>query len=143
MIWPLIKGLSVTFGHLFRPHVTVKYPYERREISERYRGRHLLRLDEDGREKCCACGLCEEICPADAIKLYGKEDPEYRYSDVGKYAEYYVIDYARCIFCGLCVDACPRGAIEMTQDYELTVPGPGRVQLLKDKDWLLEKIGGE
>jgi len=62
---------------------------------------------------------------------------------VGKYAEYYVIDYARCIFCGLCVDSCPRGAIEMTQDYELTVPGPGRINLIKDKGWLLEKRGGE
>jgi len=116
MIGPLLKGLRVTFGHLLKPSVTVKYPYEKREVAERYRGRHILKLDEDGREKCCACGMCEEICPADAIKLYGKEDPEFKYSDVGKYAEYYVIDYARCIFCGLWVDSRPRGAIEMTRD---------------------------
>ncbi len=143
MVGPLLKGLRVTFGHLFKPSVTYKYPYEKRPVAERYRGRHVLLVDEDGRERCCACGLCEAVCPANAITLYGAEDPEFKRSDVGKIAETYEINYARCIFCGYCVDACPRGAIIMTTDYELTVPGPTRIHLHKDKDWLLEKKGGE
>jgi NADH-quinone oxidoreductase subunit I len=145
MIGPLLKGLSVTFGHLFKPAVTVKYPYEKREVADRYRGKHLLWVDEKGRERCCACGLCEAVCPADAIRLYGKEDTEYKLSDVGKVAEVYVIDYGRCIFCGYCVDACPRGAIEMTQDYELTEAarkvGPPRQGLVYDKERLMVKMG--
>lgn len=141
MIGPLLKGLKTTFGHLPRRSVTVKYPYERRKISPIYRGRHMLKLDEEGRERCCACGLCEAVCPAGAIRLYGKEDPEFKYSDVGKIAEIYELDYNRCIFCGFCVEACPRGAIEMTQEYELTEPY--RRDLVYTKEKLLEKRGAE
>jgi len=141
MVGPLLKGLSVTFAHLFKRSVTVRYPYKKRAVAPIYRGRHVLKLDEDGREKCCACGLCEEICPVGAIRLYGKEDPEFKYSNVGKIAEIYELDYNRCIFCGFCVEACPRGAIVMTQEYELTEPS--RENLVYTKEMLLEKRGGE
>ncbi len=137
MVGPLIKGLRITFGHLFKPAVTVKYPYEKREVAQRWRGRHLLRLDQEGRELCCYCGLCEAVCPANAIRIYGMEDPTFTKSDVGKIAEIYEIDYRRCIFCGYCAEACPRGAIILTTDYELAEPE--RKRLLQTKEVLLEK----
>ena len=136
MVGPLLKGLKITFTHLFKPAFTVKYPYEKLEVSPRWRGRHVLRVDEEGREKCCYCGLCEAVCPANAIRIYGEEAPPDK-SDVGKIAAIYEIDYRRCIFCGYCEESCPRGAIELTTDYELAEPE--REKLLQTKETLLEK----
>ena len=137
MVGPLLKGLKITFTHLFKPSVTVKYPYERREVAPRWRGRHVLKRDEEGRELCCYCGLCEAVCPANAIRIYGAEDPTFECSNVGKIAEIYEIDYRRCIFCGYCQEACPRGAIVLTTDYELAEEK--REDLLKTKETLMEK----
>jgi len=137
MVWPLIKGLSITIRHLFGPKVTIKYPFEKRKVYPRWRGKHVLKLGEDGRERCCYCGLCEAVCPANAIKIYGMEDPTFERSDVGKIAEIYEIDYRRCIFCGYCQEACPRDAIVLTTEYELAVDS--RKKLLRDKEDLTEK----
>jgi len=141
MIGPLLNGLKITFKHMVTPVVTVRYPYEYREVAERYRGRHILKVDEEGRELCCACGLCEAVCPSRCITIYGEEDEGFERSNVGKIAGFYQIDYTRCIFCGFCVEACPRGAIEMTQFYELVEPAQKgddpRAGLMYDKERLM------
>ena len=54
----LIKGLMVTFRHLFKKKVTVQYPDEKHVPPE---GIDLLR--------CIFCGFCEEACPEEAIEL--------------------------------------------------------------------------
>ena len=113
MIWPLIKGLALTLRYTFSKAVTVQYPEERPEISDRFRGRHLLLQDDRGRIKCVACMLCATVCPAQCIQIEPGEDEE------GKYPQTYRIDLGRCIFCGLCIEACPKEAIRMTKAYEL------------------------
>lgn len=52
-------------------------------------------------EKCSACGLCDAICPADAI--YFLEDPGEPYL---KYPE-------ECWHCGSCRQDCPEEAISI------------------------------
>src|SRR5262245_63660016 len=72
-----LKGMALTFKHMFQPKVTMQYPEERStaddrgtyRISSRWRGTHRMLTDEQGRSKCVACGLCPQICPANCIKL--------------------------------------------------------------------------
>jgi NADH-quinone oxidoreductase subunit I len=115
----LIRGLIVTFKHLFVPCVTIQYPTQRREVSEVYRGLQRLNVDENNREKCVGCGLCEKYCPAEAIKLITTVADEPTPEGYDKKVETYEIDISRCIFCGLCVEACPKDAIRMTGCYEM------------------------
>ena len=74
MIGPLLKGFSLTFKHLFKKKVTVNYPYEKVPVFPKYRGKQVLMRDENGLEKCVACGLCSVACPADAIYLEAAEN---------------------------------------------------------------------
>jgi NADH-quinone oxidoreductase subunit I len=69
----IIGGMWITFKHLFRKNNTVKYPEETREFAPVYRGQHVLKRDEEGRENCTACGLCAVACPAEAITMVAAE----------------------------------------------------------------------
>ena len=73
-----LKGMALTFKHMFEPKVTMQYPEQKSttewSISQRWRGTHRMLTDEQGRSKCVACGLCPQICPANCIKLVPGED---------------------------------------------------------------------
>lgn len=115
----IIKGLLITIKHLFRKKVTIQYPEQVREFSPVYRGRHMLKRDEQGRENCTACGLCALSCPAEAITMKAaerKKGEEHLYREE-KYAEIYEINMLRCIFCGLCEEACPKDAIYLSETF--------------------------
>jgi NADH-quinone oxidoreductase subunit I len=113
-----LSGMALTFRHLTksagdRSTVTIQYPEERRHLSPRWRGTHVMEKHEDGRPKCVACGLCPTICPANCIKLIpGEDDQGNRYPIV------YEIDEFRCIFCGMCQEVCPVEAIHVGQHFE-------------------------
>ncbi|HEX6645116.1 MAG TPA: hypothetical protein VF037_10570, partial [Gemmatimonadales bacterium] len=77
-----LKGMALTFKHMFEPKVTMQYPEEKGtrdvrgtwSLSPRWRGTHRMLTDEQGRSKCVACGLCPQICPSNCIKLVPGED---------------------------------------------------------------------
>jgi NADH-quinone oxidoreductase subunit I len=134
----ILNGMRITFGHLFRKKTTVRYPEVKREFSEIYRGRHVLKRDDEGRERCTACGLCAVACPAEAITMVADErkpGEEHLYREE-KYARIYEIDMLRCIFCGMCEEACPKEAIFLTK--ELVPSEYQRDLLIYGKDILLE-----
>src|SRR5689334_16821340 len=120
MIRPLITGFLTTFRHMFKPKVTVNYPYQKVPMFPKYRGKQVLMRDENGLEKCVACGLCSVACPADAIYLEPAENDGTVMAGP-RYASIYQIHKTRCIFCGYCEEACPVSAIFMGKDYELAV----------------------
>ncbi|RYE34365.1 MAG: NADH-quinone oxidoreductase subunit I [Sphingobacteriaceae bacterium] len=114
----ILSGLSITMKHFFRKPVTIKYPEVKREFSENYRGLHSLKRDENGKERCTACGLCALSCPAEAITMIAAERQpgEEKLYREEKYAAVYEINMLRCIFCGLCEEACPKEAIYLDGD---------------------------
>jgi len=139
----IFKGMAVTLKHmLFSKSVTTQYPEEKRVIAPRYRGRHVLKRDEQGRERCTACYCCAYICPAQCIKIMAADvTPEIQHNHPGdKYAKSFEIDLFRCIYCGFCQEACPKAAIFLEDIYELAVDS--RDKFVIGKDVLVAKEGG-
>ena len=76
VIRPLFVGFATTLKYLFKKPITVNYPEEKLPMFPKYRGKQVLMRDENGLEKCVACGLCAVACPADAIYLEAAENSE-------------------------------------------------------------------
>lgn len=143
----ILKGLRITLGHGIKmlrgkTKVTMQYPEQKWDDSlpEHYRGAPALVKDEQDRERCVSCQLCEFICPPRAIKITPGEIKEgEKWEKVEKYPEAFDIDMIRCIYCGMCEEVCPEQAIYLRKDYAIT--GTTREEMVHDKDKLYE-IGG-
>lgn len=136
----ILGGMWITFKHLFKKNNTLKYPEETRTFAPVYRGLHVLKRDEEGRENCTACGLCAVACPAEAITMVAAErvkGEEHLYREE-KYAASYDINMLRCIFCGLCEEACPKEAIFLTD--RLLPSNYERKEFMYGKDRLVESM---
>jgi NADH-quinone oxidoreductase subunit I len=135
----IVGGMVITFKHLMRRGNTVKYPEQLRPFAPVYRGMHVLKRDEQGRENCTACGLCAVACPAEAITMIAAErkKSEMHLYREEKYASIYEINMLRCIFCGLCEEACPKDAIYLTISKELVPSQYNREDFIFGKDKLV------
>lgn len=136
----IFQGLTITLGHFFKKKATVEYPDVKREFSQNFRGIHSLKRDEEGRERCTACGLCALSCPAEAITMIAAErkpGEEGLYREE-KYAAKYEINMLRCIFCGFCEEACPKEAIYL--DGDIPPSNFERDNFIYGKDRLVESV---
>jgi NADH-quinone oxidoreductase subunit I len=143
----LVKGLLITLSHAIKivrgqKKVTMQYPEEKWDshLPEYYRGAPALVKDEQDRERCVSCQLCEFICPPRAITIKPGEIPkDDKWSKVEKAPREFEIDMIRCIYCGMCEEVCPEQAIYLRKDYAIT--GLSREEMVHDKEKLYE-IGG-
>lgn len=136
---PILTGMKLTFMNIVRTlfggqAATVQFPEQKRNISTRYRGIHVLTVREDDTPKCVACYMCATACPAECIYIEAGERPE---KTIEKYPTRFEIDLLRCVYCGFCVDACPEEAIIMSRENDLV--GTTRAELIIDRDRLLAR----
>lgn len=128
--------ISTMFGDmmrvLFRRPATELYPFVRRPVPERLRGKLVWNP-----EKCTGCCLCVKDCPADAIELI----------TIDKANKRFVMRYHadRCTFCGQCVQNCRFSCLDMPSEvWELAArtKAPFTVNYGRDEDLnrLLEKL---
>jgi NADH-quinone oxidoreductase subunit I len=142
-----IKGLSITFGHLFASHKkrsilpasdsnyfsqlegtnTIQYPHQKLPVPEV--GRYQLDVEIDD---CIVCDLCAKVCPVDCIDIEAIKATE----AIGQtsdgttkrlYAAKFDIDMAKCMYCGLCTIVCPTECIVMTNTYDRSVADLGQL----------------
>jgi NADH dehydrogenase (ubiquinone) Fe-S protein 8 len=127
----LFRGLWITLQYFFRKKVTLNYPFEKGNLSPKFRGEHALRRYVSGEERCIACKLCEAVCPAQAITI--ESDTRF---DGSRKTTKYDIDMTKCIFCGFCQEACPVDAIVETSNFEYAAEN--KEELLYNKEKLLK-----
>jgi NADH-quinone oxidoreductase subunit I len=130
----IAKGMALTLRNMFRPAVTMEYPEVKFDPPASYRGRPVLVQENNGQERCVACGLCSRVCPALAIEVQAAET-EY---EKERYPVKFEINMLRCIFCGFCEEVCPEEAIVMSKDYELVFSN--RKDAIYGKDKLLVPV---
>jgi NADH-quinone oxidoreductase subunit I len=138
-VGPILLGLWVTLANFvrslfLRQASTIQFPEQKRPISGRYRGIHILTEREDGTPKCVACYMCATVCPAECIYIESGERPE---KTIEKYPTRFEIDLLRCVYCGFCVDACPEEAIIMSRENDLV--GTSRAEMIIDRDRLMAR----
>ncbi len=114
-ILSLIIGHLTVFKHAFKKRVTLEYPEVKPKLSDRFRGKHLFDID-----KCKACGMCQKVCPANAITITKSENG---------IVKCYSIDYGKCIFCGNCAYYCSLGSVKMGNDFELATDDKNSLKL--------------
>lgn len=130
--WSLICGLSVSLKYFFSPKriVTEQYPENRKTLKmhERFRGRLEMIEDENGNNRCTACGMCERACPNASINVLATKNIAGK-----KVLGRYVYHFASCTQCGLCVEACPFGAIQMSPAFEVATTDPNDLEMILNK----------
>ena len=118
----LLKGMRVTIREFFTKKTTEQYPENRATLKmfDRFRGELVMPHDENGNNKCIACGLCQANCPNGTIRIttdtITTEDGKKK-----KVLVKYEYDLGSCIFCQLCVKNCPHNAIEFRPTFEHAV----------------------
>ena len=114
----LLKGMAVTFKHLFKHNTVIQYPDEKQDLPPRTRG--VIALKE---ENCTVCMLCSRECPDWCIYIDSHKEtlPPKRAGGRQRkrnVLDRFAIDYALCMYCGICVEVCPYDALFWSPEFE-------------------------
>ena len=61
LLQELLSGMWLTLTYVFRPKVTINYPYEKGPLSPRFRGEHALRRYPNGSWKAVKRGTAGRV----------------------------------------------------------------------------------
>jgi hydrogenase-4 component H len=89
--------------------VTLNYPFSPHEPPPGFRGK--ITVDAD---LCIGCGGCANVCPADVILIFDKDQHT-------RVLEFF---WQRCTYCGRCEEVCPEKAIKLSQQFETSTDQP-------------------
>jgi|EP00975_Prorocentrum_lima_P021255 NADH-quinone oxidoreductase subunit I len=90
-------------------------------------------VDENGNNKCIACGLCQMACPNDTITITSESVTNEETGKKKKILVKYEYDLGACMFCQLCVNACPHDAIRFDTEFENAVFDRSKLVLTLNK----------
>ena len=119
----LLTGMRTSMKVFCEKKITEQYPENRHttlHIPERHRAMLVMPHDEEGNNRCVACGLCQMACPNGTIRLT-TETREVEDGKKRKFLVKYEYNLGSSMFCQLCVNACPHDAIRFTNDFENAV----------------------
>lgn len=111
------KMLKQVLDSIFIKPATTKYPLQKKEMPDKFRGK--LKFYP---ERCIGCKLCMRDCPSNAINIKKVGDKQF-------VAE---IDLGKCIYCAQCVDSCLKKALETTKEFELAALDRDRLKVTLD-----------
>lgn len=137
----VFRGLRYSASKTALPSYAFQYPEEQWYPPDSYRGRPVL-VEEQGRPRCVACGLCARACPPLAISMQAHEVMD----DIKeREPAMFEINMLRCIYCGFCEEVCPEEAVVMSKEYDLTFQGRdeavfGLDRLLVPKERLEDRL---
>jgi ferredoxin-type protein NapH len=96
-VLPILTALGVLITLAYVPSLWHRYlcPYGILLNMTGSLSKYYWRVDEAA---CKKCGICERVCPAEAVTMSGKEG-------------YPVIDKGLCLECTTCAEMCPSGSI--------------------------------
>jgi NADH-quinone oxidoreductase chain I len=114
----LLKGMGVTFKHLFKRNTVIQYPDEKQDLPPRTRG--VIALKE---ENCTVCMLCARECPDWCIYIDSHKETLPPKREGGRQRkrnvlDRFAIDYGLCMYCGICVEVCPYDALFWSREFE-------------------------
>lgn len=66
---------------------------------------------------CIVCGICERVCPHDAIHVV-RDPANDTWPNPRGLRNIAIIDYSKCVSCGLCVEKCPTKALVLQEGKE-------------------------
>lgn len=98
------KMIREVLSSAMKKPVTVRYPFVRPHIPQKFRGKMAFNA-----ASCIGCHICERDCPSAAIVIRKVADKKFEAD----------IDLARCIYCGQCADSCPKKSLATTTEFEL------------------------
>ncbi len=94
-----------------------------------------LANDDDFEAACIGCGLCGEVCPAKAIRFYGREGG-------GKVNTPYINPEVKaCTLSGHCMKVCPTNALTDTPKEKVTM-GIAQIDRLACYPWVDRGVCG-
>lgn len=98
------KMLIELLKHVGKAPATTKYPFEKIEMPEKFRGQ--IRFIA---ENCIGCKICMRDCPSEAITI----------TKIGEKMFEATFDLDKCLYCAQCVLSCPKDALDTTTEFEL------------------------